>query len=87
MNYMRQSHTATLLNNGNVLVTGGDALCGTMNTAEIYNPSTGLWTSAPTMNQQRSYHAVSVLLDGKLIVTGGRFSSGCTDTVEMYASQ
>ena len=40
MNVARIGHTATLLSNGDVLVAGGD----NSGSAELYNPSTGVWT-------------------------------------------
>ena len=37
----RWNHTATLLNNGSVLIAGGSTTTGTyLDTAEIYNPTT-----------------------------------------------
>ncbi len=44
----RQLHTATLLQNGKVLITGGGVALSsstTLNTAEIYDPATGLFTA------------------------------------------
>src|SRR5207244_4110534 len=39
----RFSHTATLLPNGHVLVTGGETDDGISDVAELYEPSTGVW--------------------------------------------
>jgi hypothetical protein len=46
MNLYRDSFTATLLTNGQVLVAGGDVngYPVATNVAELYNPSTGKWT-------------------------------------------
>ena len=42
----RGSHTATLLNNGQVLVAGGTGNDGKpMAICELYNPATGAWTA------------------------------------------
>ncbi|CAF3791558.1 unnamed protein product, partial [Adineta steineri] len=42
MNVARGYHTASTLPNGLVLVTGGEGKNGTaLNSAELYNPSTG----------------------------------------------
>ena len=40
----RVGHTATMLNNGKVLVAGGSST-GTLDSAELYDPATGTWTT------------------------------------------
>jgi len=45
LNTPRTAHTATLLPNGQVLVTGGEDLAHNfLTSAELYNPATGKWT-------------------------------------------
>ncbi|CAF1438457.1 unnamed protein product [Adineta ricciae] len=41
MNYARALHTATVLEDGSVLVTGGSYLKTDLNSAELYDPTTG----------------------------------------------
>jgi murein DD-endopeptidase MepM/ murein hydrolase activator NlpD len=67
MHETRAFHTATLLDNGTVLVTGGFS-----NTAEIYNPLTGTWryTNYP-MNAVRALHSAVKLSNGKVLIIGG----------------
>ncbi|MEX2135928.1 MAG: kelch repeat-containing protein [Chloroflexota bacterium] len=63
--------TATLLNNGEVLVTGGSQ--GNFEPvafAELYDPSTGSWSATADMVEARSGHTATRLLDGKVLVTG-----------------
>ncbi len=43
MNYDRVGHTASILKNGTVLITGGNNGAD-LNTAELYDPSRGVWT-------------------------------------------
>lgn len=64
----RESHTATLLNNGEVLVTGGSTSTAS---AELYNPTTGKWTLTGKMSETRMDHAAVLLKDGKVLVVGG----------------
>src|SRR5947209_288651 len=58
----RRLYTATLLQNGKVLVAGGvnnmDGSCNSgncfkLNTAEFYDPATGTWTSTGNLNVAR----------------------------------
>ena len=49
MNAARGEHTATLLLNGKVLVAGGISNGTYLSSAEIYDPSTGLWTATGSM--------------------------------------
>jgi hypothetical protein len=67
----RSYHTATLLPDGHVLVTGGglgpDALAST----ELYDPQTGTWSSASLMSTHRSMHTATLLPNGQVLVAGG----------------
>jgi hypothetical protein len=74
----RQGHTATLLDNGNVLITGGSIEfsgmcmgCGPISTAEFYDPASGTFTSTGSMNVERVDQAATLLSNGKVLITGG----------------
>ena len=68
----RERHTATLLRDGRVLVTGGsDGRNTALATAEIYNPKTHRWTAAGRMSTPRLAHAATLLASGKVLVVGG----------------
>jgi hypothetical protein len=78
MNVARESHTATLLSNGQVLVAGG-----TDASAEVYNPATGTWTLTGSMNVPRSNHQAVLLQNGQVLVAGG-FNGGTLASAELY---
>ncbi len=80
-------YTATLLQNGQVLVAGGfnSALSEVYATAFLYNPSTGTWTETGSMVDAVYNHRATLLADGEVLVTGGILSSGVTSTgAELY---
>ena len=67
-------HTATLLGNGQVLVAGGANTTGLtlpQATAELFDPSTGSFSSTGSMSTARANHTATLLSTGKVLVTGG----------------
>lgn len=68
----RWGHTATLLEDGRVLIVGGqETPSRKLDTAEIFDPSTGLWSSAGSMAEKRSSgHRAILLADGRVLVLG-----------------
>src|SRR5215471_14444235 len=74
-------HTATLLHNGLVLVTGGqDGNLHSLGSAELYDPATGLWSVTGSMTTNRSLHTATLLANGKVLVAGGLYYDGVTST-------
>lgn len=72
MTIPRAYHSATLLPNGKVLVTGGTDGSGVpTSSSEIYDPATGLFTVTGSMSTARTYHTAILLPNGKVLVTGG----------------
>ena len=69
----RFRHTATLLQNGKVLITGGTSLDSSnpTSTAEIYDPATGTFTVTGGMTTAREEHTATLLADGKVLIVGG----------------
>ena len=68
----RRSATATLLQDGRVLVAGGlDAATRSLASAEVYDPSSGSWSAVGDMLHRRAFHAAVLLVDGTVLVTGG----------------
>ena len=94
LNVARTSARAVLLANGTVLAMGGcissDCLGSTTASAEIYNPSTGRWTTTGSMLKGRAEFVAVLLPSGKVLVAGGCTSysaNGClavTTAAELY---
>jgi hypothetical protein len=77
-NYMqnaRDLHTATLLPDGKVLVTGGYSNGSFFNGAELYDPVSETWSNTGSMAHAREAHTATLLPDGKVLVTGGIINS------------
>lgn len=67
----RSGHTATLLDDGRVLVVGGDN-AGAIAQAEVYDPSTGKFSATGSLLTARSGgHSATKLLDGRVAIIGG----------------
>lgn len=72
MQTSRRDHTATLLADGRVLVTGGtDANGQLLRSAEVYDPATGTWSPVAGMSTARTDHTATALRDGRVLVVGG----------------
>ena len=79
MSVTRVSHTATLLNNGKVLVAGGhDA------SAELYDPTSGKFAATGSMSVGRQSQSATLLANGKVLIVGGASVSGTLATAELY---
>jgi len=79
MSVARFGHTATLLDDGTVLVAGG----GTAS-AELYDPASRRWNPTGAMNVARYGHAAVRLPDGRVLVVGGDSYEG---SAELYDPQ
>jgi len=64
-------HTATLMQDGRVLVTGGTDDMVQLDTAELYDPSTGTFAATGAMTQRRVLHTAVRLADGSILIAGG----------------
>jgi len=70
MAVIRRDHTATLLNNGKVLIVGF-----VTNSAELYDPATGVFSSAGnTLFTHGQNLTATRLLDGRVLIAGGTFA-------------
>ncbi len=86
----RFSHTATLLKNGKVLVTGGRNASGNADkSSELYDPETATWRATGDLKLARWFHTATILEDGRVLVVGGYINTApqtfaATDSAELY---
>ncbi|HEY6769343.1 MAG TPA: kelch repeat-containing protein [Candidatus Sulfotelmatobacter sp.] len=86
MHYARTAHTATLLNNGQVLIAGGKGQTLAA-VAELYDPATGKFHDTGTLAAARYKHTAGLLPDGRVLIAGGsdeRDWSGNMSSAEIY---
>src|SRR5579862_3167103 len=90
INFPRDRCTATSLPNGKVLIAGGSQLLpdgsgGVLDSAELYDPSTGSFSLTGTMTSAREMHTATLLPDGRVLIAGGANDDvGVLDTAELY---
>ncbi|MEU6994716.1 DUF6603 domain-containing protein [Streptomyces sp. NPDC046465] len=82
----RKGHQATLLPDGRVLVTGGEAAVAADGTfgpralasAELFDPAAGTWTPAAALPSGRARHRALLTRAGDVLVIGGTTGPGFT---------
>ena len=80
----RVLHTATLLQDGKVLVVGGAGTAFNLDptsagqsssapiaTAEVYDPGSGTFSPTGSLAAGRTFHTATLLQDGKVLIVGG----------------
>jgi len=78
----RSGLTATLLDNGKVLLAGGN---GGDNTAELYDPATKTSAATGSMSGPRTGHTATLLSNGRVLIAGGYSGTGnALSTAELY---
>ena len=76
MHFARRHLNATILPDGDVLVTGGvsaggfNTLSSAVHAAEEWDPATGHWTELASALKDRGYHSVALLLPDATVLAG-----------------
>jgi hypothetical protein len=82
MRFARRHLNATVLPDGDVLVTGGTGNGGfndvpsAVRAAELWQPGSGSWTTLASNSVNRGYHSVSLLLPDGTVLHGGSGDAG-----------
>ena len=66
----RAGHTATLLQDGRVLVAGGSNGGVASTSMEVYDPAQGTWRSVGNMRWPRVSHTAALLATGQVMLIG-----------------
>lgn len=93
MSFPRRHHTATVLPDGQVLVTGGvsgggfnDVGSG-VRAAEIWDPATNDWTVLASNARTRAYHSVSILMPDGTVLHGASGDANAPGTSTPYTPE
>src|SRR3989442_15517790 len=73
----RSQHTATLLQDGRVLLVGGKS-------ADLFYPNTQTFTEITQPPANRKNHAALLLSDGSVLITGGYTGGGAVKFAELF---
>lgn len=83
---------SVLLGNGKVLVAGGyncdsSGNCASLNSAEIYDPVAGTFSSAGNMTAARYGHTMTLLSNGQVLIAGGETCSSSTSCTVLNSAE
>jgi hypothetical protein len=84
LNIERRGHTATLLEDGKVLIVGGDNESGIVNQVELLDPTSQTSSLAAMPIVGRTDHTATRLADGRVLIIGGRDQTGSLTSTEIY---
>lgn len=88
----RTHHTATTLPDGRVLTVGGygrktdpsTSTNPTLGSVEIYDPSSGAWSSGAALPTARANHSAVLLPSGKVLIVGGFTERDLLTSAQIY---
>ncbi|MBI4577518.1 MAG: IPT/TIG domain-containing protein [Planctomycetes bacterium] len=71
MNAARESHTASVLPGGQVVIIGGGDGTSPLATTEVYDAVAGTFQAGPSLTTSRKNHTATTLANGTVLVVGG----------------
>jgi galactose oxidase len=93
MHFARRHLNATVLPDGQVLVTGGtsaggfNTVSGAVHAAEVWDPKTGHWSVLAGNTIDRVYHSVSLLLPDGTVLHGASGDASVPGSTQLYPRQ
>lgn len=85
LNQARTRAESQSLNNGNILVFGGQtSSLSSINSSEIYSLTSGTWSFTSPMNISRTQFSSVKLKSGKIMAIGGKSANQATANCEIY---
>ena len=86
MTIARQNETATRLQDGRVLIAGGESADAMtlIASAELYDPATGKFSATGSMATSRDFTTATLLADGRVLIAGGFDGSKSLASAELY---
>lgn len=84
LNFTRAGHSSVLLNDGRVLVAGGNDANAPLATTEVYLPTTHTWQLSGTMTTPRTIFGLIKLNSGAALAIGGWTGTSVTATVDYF---
>jgi Kelch motif protein/galactose oxidase-like protein len=88
MNESRYYHSSTLLSDGRVLTAGGESTVGVLEvplaSAEIYDPTTAVFTLTSNLNAARYDHTATLLGNGMVVIAGGFEPPAALGSAELF---
>lgn len=84
MRAKRAAHTATLLDNGKVLIAGGFVSNGGgLSSVELFDPTSNTFTVAENLTVARASHTATLLPNGKILIAGG-YNGNYLNSAEVF---
>lgn len=85
LNFPRYLHTATLLDDGRVLIAGGETAPGrVLQSAEIYDPAIERFHRVGDLMNARRFHTAERMPDGTVLLIGGDDGNQAWQNAELY---
>ena len=79
----RRGHTATALQDGKIVVIGGENGAGDVGVVELFDPATRTFSSLAD-SLARTDHSATLLGDGRVLVAGGSAGGSALDTTQIF---
>jgi hypothetical protein len=76
LTHARYGHTATVLNNGEILVVGGFSSGNTRSVSELFNPQLLTFSDSGSTLVPTAFHTATLLLNGNVLISGGNQGTG-----------